>query len=247
MIRLIPCLQLIDGALVKTKKFSNPAYIGDPVNTVRIFNDLEADELCFLDIRAAVNNKETDYNLLKQIADECFMPLSYGGGVKDINTASKIFRAGVEKIVINSGALLQPSLITTIAKEYGSQAVIVGIDVKKNLLGNYNVMYHSATEKTTRHPVQWAREAADLGAGEILLTSVDREGTWSGFDINLINLIATNVSVPVIAHGGAASINDIEKLSTNTSASAAACGSMFVYQKKGMGVLINFPSRSLRS
>ena len=243
MARLIPCLQLLDGTLVKTKKFSKPSYIGDPVNTVRIFNHLEADELCFLDIRATVNKKDPDYKLLQQIADECFMPLSYGGGVKDVQTAARIFRIGVEKVVVNSGALQQPSLITSIAREFGSQAVIVGIDVKRNLFGQYHVMSHSATKKTSKDPVAWARQAVDLGAGEILLTCVDREGTWTGFDTELIKQIADAVGVPVIAHGGAATMRDVDMVTSQAHASAVACGNMFVYQKQGMGVLINFPNK----
>jgi len=239
--RIIPCLQLLNDRLVKTIKFSHPQYIGDPVNTVRIFNELEVDELCFLNIRATVEQKEPDYNLLQQIADECFMPLSYGGGIKNIQQAKKIIRSGFEKIILNTSALQHPQLIKEFADHFGSQAVVVSIDVKKSILGNYTVMSHSGSKKTGKDPVQWATEVEQSGAGEILLTSIDKEGTWNGFDTSLVKKITNAVSVPVVAHGGAGKPEHINELLQQAPVSAVALGSMLVFQQKGMGVLINFP------
>ena len=246
-IRVIPCLQLLDDGLVKTTRFENPKYIGDPVNTVRIFNELEVDELCFLDIRATVQRREPGFPLLQQIADECFMPLSYGGGIATPEQARKVFRCGFEKIIIGSAAFQNPDLVRQLSELYGSQAVIVAIDVKKNLLGHYMVMSHSATGKTGKKLVEWAQQLAELGAGEILLTSVNNEGTWKGFDVELINTVSRAVPVPVIAHGGAGSAEDFGEVAQSTQAGAVAAGSFFVYQKKGMGVLINFPKEKIEA
>jgi len=244
--RIIPSLQLLNERLVKTIKFGHPQYIGDPVNTVRIFNELEVDELCFLDISATLEKKEPHYFLLQQIANECFMPLSYGGGITGIEQAKKIIRSGFEKIILNTAALQHPHLIKEFAEQLGSQAVVLSIDVKKNLLGKYIVMSHSGTKKTEKEPAQWAMEAQELGAGEILLTSIDREGTWNGFDIALAKKVMDSVSIPVIAQGGAGSPEDIHTLLQAAPVSAVALGSMLVFQKKGMGVLINFPKEKIQ-
>jgi len=188
--RIIPCLQLIDQALVKTVKFVKYSYIGDPVNTVRIFNELEVDELCFLDIRATVERRLPNLKILTEIANECFMPLSYGGGVRDINVAMKILSIGFEKIVINSAAIENPKLITELAKRSGSQSVIVSIDVKKSLLDGYSVFSHDGTLNTKLNPEEWAKQAEEAGAGELLITSMDKDGTWKGFDIDIIQKIS---------------------------------------------------------
>ena len=241
--RVIPCLQLIGDSLVKTVKFSNYGYIGDPVNTVRIFNELEVDELCFLDIRATVDGRSPALAILKQISDECFMPLSYGGGVKDFSVAKQILSIGFEKIVINTEAYKNPSLLTQLAEHFGAQAVIGSIDVKKNIWGKYQVFVNDGTEKTSLDPVEWAQKMQSLGAGEILLTSIDRDGTWMGFDVELTKKVAESVSIPVIANGGAGSIAHIREVVKNGHASAVSLGSMVVYQKKEMGVLVNFPDK----
>lgn len=241
--RVIPCLQLIDQALVKTVKFGKYNYIGDPVNTVRIFNELEVDELCFLDIRATIEKRQPNIKILKEIANECFMPLSYGGGIRDVETALKILSIVFEKIVINTSAVENPELITEIARHSGNQSVIVSIDVKKSFNGNYAVYSHDGSVKTRLNPIEWAKKAESIGAGELLLTSIDRDGTWKGFDLEVIKKITSAVSIPVIANGGAGSINDIRKVVKEANASAVALGSMVVYQQKGMGVLINFPDR----
>ena len=241
--RVIPCLQLIGESLVKTVRFGSYSYIGDPVNTVRIFNELEVDELCFLDIRASLENRNPNLEILSQIADECFMPLSYGGGIRDFETAQKILSIGFEKVVLNTAAAKNPMLINKIAEHFGSQAVIGSLDVKKNLFGKYQVHIKDGTEKLDKSPVEWSRELQNAGAGEILLTSMDRDGTWSGYDTELIKSITQNVNVPVIASGGAGSIDDIISAVQDGGASAAALGSMVVYQAKGMGVLVNFPDK----
>jgi imidazole glycerol-phosphate synthase subunit HisF len=242
--RVIPCLQLIGDSLVKTVKFGNHGYIGDPVNTVRIFNELEVDELCFLDIRATVENRPPNLSILKHISDECFMPLSYGGGVKDFVVAKEILSIGFEKIVVNTEAYRNPSLLSKLADHFGAQAVIGSIDVKKNLWGKYQVFVKDGTEKTSLDPVEWAQKMQSHGAGELLLTSMDRDGTWTGFDVELTKKVAEAVSIPVIANGGAGNIAHIRDVVKNGHASAVSLGSMVVYQKKEMGVLVNFPDKA---
>lgn len=242
--RIIPALLLQNESLVKTVKFSKPGYIGDPINTVRIFNELEVDELVFLDITATNEKRDPNFKILSEIANECFMPLGYGGGITSLDQARKIFSIGFEKIVLNTAAHLNKDLITEIAEVYGNQAVIVSIDVKKNLWGNYEVWSYAGKKNTKKNPVAWAVEVEGLGAGEILLTSIDKEGTWLGFDINLVKKITEAVSIPVIAHGGAGSIDHISQVVKLANASAVALGSMVVYQQKGYGVLVNFPDKT---
>jgi len=241
--RVIPCLQLIGDSLVKTVKFKDPSYIGDPINTVRIFNELEVDELCFLDIRATAENRTPNMEILQQIANECFMPLSYGGGIRDIETAKKIMSTGFEKVVINTQAFHNPGLITALSDHFGAQAVIASIDVKKNIWGKYHVHIADGAQKTDADVVAYAMQLQEAGAGEILLTSMDRDGTWSGFDIELTKKVAQAISIPLIANGGAGGIGHIEEAIKKGCASAVALGSMVVYQQKGMGVLVNFPDK----
>lgn len=241
--RVIPCLLLKNDGLVKTVQFKNSAYVGDPINTVRIFNEKEVDELIFLDIQASPLNKEPDFKLLAEIADECFMPLAYGGGLRNIEQVKRLFNIGIEKVSVNSYAHENPAFITEIANLYGSQAVIASIDVKKNFWKKAEVVSSSASKKHKYTPVEWAKELVERGAGEILLTSVDKEGTWDGYDLDLIKSITSVVDIPVIAHGGAGSLDDFSKAKKTANASAMGVGSMVVYQKKDMGVLINFPDR----
>ncbi|PKN52253.1 MAG: imidazole glycerol phosphate synthase subunit HisF [Deltaproteobacteria bacterium HGW-Deltaproteobacteria-13] len=242
-IRIIPCLLLRNESLVKTVQFNKFGYIGDPANTCRIFNELEVDELTFLDITASREKRTPNFKILEEIANECFMPLSYGGGIRDIKTAEKIFQTGFEKIILNSYPFENPEIITDLAKAFGSQSVIVAIDVKKSLLGGYHVYSLSGTVNRKRHPVEWAKEVAMRGAGEILLTSIDREGTWKGFDIELTADVAQAVKIPVIANGGAGNVVHIGDVVKKGHASAVALGSMVVYQGKDLGVLVNFPDR----
>ncbi len=243
--RVIPCLLLRGKSLVKTIKFKNFSYIGDPVNTCRIFNELEVDELCFLDITASRQGHEPNCNLLKDIANECFMPLSYGGGVNSVAMAERLFSLGFEKVVLNTSALVNPSLITELAKRFGNQSVIVAIDVKKGFWGKYECFGKSGTSRYKISPVEWAKQVEEYGAGEVLLTSIEREGTWEGFDVDLVRQVSDAVSIPVIANGGAGNVAHIGDIVKQGHASAVALGSMVVYQKKDMGVLVNFPDEDV--
>ena len=244
-LRVIPCLQLMEERLVKTTQFKQPRYIGDPINTVRIFNELEVDELCFLDIRATLENREPAYELLQQISDECFMPLAYGGGINSLQKAQTIFRCGFEKVVINTAAVHNSSFITELADHFGSQSIVAAIDVTKNLLGQYSVAASSGTERVKKDPLSLAIEMQEAGAGEILLTAIHREGTWKGFDVPMIKTIASHVDIPVIAHGGGGSIEHISEVVKQTQAGAVALGSLLIYQQKDRGILVNFPKEKI--
>lgn len=245
--RIIPILLLRNESLVKTERFGRFQYIGDPCNTVRIFNELEVDELAFVDITASREGRSPNLSVLADIADECFMPLSYGGGIRSFEHAQSVFQIGFEKVILNSHAQANPKLITDIARAYGSQAVVVSIDVRRNMFGNHKVATYGGKKRTRRCPVEWAKEAEECGAGEVLLTSIDREGTWQGLDNDLIASVTREVSIPVIAQGGAGTVGHIADAVKIGGASAVALGSMVVFQKKGMGVLVNFPdARSLR-
>jgi len=243
--RIIPTLLLRNESLVKTVRFGNFNYIGDPCNTVRIFNELEVDELLFLDIAASRENRSINLNLLSNIANECFMPIGYGGGIRTLDDAKSIFDIGFEKIVINTSAIEKPTLITEISRHYGSQALIVSMDVKIGFWRNPTVRTISGKKNMYQNPIEWAKEIEKRGAGEILLTSIDREGTWKGFDLDLVKSVTNEVSIPVIAHGGAGSIEHICEVVKHSGASAVALGSMVVFQKKGMGVLVNFPNKKI--
>lgn len=242
-IRIIPCLLLQNKSLVKTVKFKNPAYIGDPINTVRIFNQMEVDELIFLDITATASHKQPDFDLIENIASECFMPVCYGGGIRDTVTMQKIYKAGIEKIAINTYALENPEFLKMAAELFGSQSVILSVDVKKNFFGKYEILYRGHKKIVKKELVEYVLEAEELGVGEILLTSVDRDGSWSGYDLELIKNLTEKISVPLIACGGAGKLQDFYDAVVKAGASAVAAGSMFVYQGKDLGVLINYPSR----
>jgi cyclase len=239
--RVIPCLLLQDGGLVKTQRFRRPRYVGDPINAVRIFNDKYVDELVFLDIDASRTGAEPNYDLIGRIAGECFMPLCYGGGIRTLEQARRIVAAGVEKIAVNSMAIEQPDLLTALSRELGASSVVAAIDVKRDWFGRDRV-YHPGRRRLTRlDPVAHARAAVAAGAGEIFLNSVDRDGTGAGFDQALIARIAAAVNVPVIACGGAAGLEDM-RAAVRSGASAAAAGSMFVFYGPHRAVLINYPA-----
>ena len=240
--RIIPCLQIDRGRLVKTTKFKNPAYLGDPVNAVRIFNQKEVDEVLIIDIRASLSKTPPPFEIIETIASECFMPMSYGGGIRNLDDMHALFRLGVEKIVINSAAFTDPMLIRKAAERFGSQAIVFGIDVGRDYFGRYRTFCTSGRRSTGYAPDALARKAQELGAGEILLTSIDREGTWRGYDIDLVKSVTSQVNLPVIACGGAGSNKDLASVIREGNASGAAAGSFFVYQSQGMGVLIKFPS-----
>lgn len=244
-VRVIPCLQLVGQNLVKSVRFKKPSYIGDFVNTARIFNELEVDEMCVLGIRKTLDSNEPDFKILEELANECFMPLSYGGGIDSFEIGKKILTMGYEKLVINSHNFKDLALVGELSKHFGRQSVIGAIDVKKNWRGKKQVMSRSGTERTGHDAVSWAQKLEEAGVGEILLTSVDHEGTWEGFDFELVSKVSEAVSVPVIAHGGAGKVDHLGTVVKDCGASAVALGSMVVYQKKGMGVLVNFPDRQL--
>jgi imidazole glycerol-phosphate synthase subunit HisF len=242
--RIIPCLLLKNESLVKTIKFKKYNYIGDPVNTVRIFNELEVDELMFLDIFASKEGGNINFDLLRDIANECFMPLSYGGNIRSLDDAKLIFEIGFEKVVINSSAFNNLKLIKDISKYFGVQSVVGSIDVKKNFIGRQKVYSHHGRKKQNKDIVEWAKQLENVGVGELLITSIDREGSWDGYEIELMRNITNSVQVPVIAHGGCGKVEDIGEAVKKANVSACAVGSMVVYQKKGMGVLINFPDKN---
>ena len=241
--RVIPCLLLRNRALVKTIKFKHPCYVGDPINTVRIYNEKEVDELIFLDITATPNGQEPPYELIAEIASECFMPFTYGGGVRRLDQMKRIFSLGVEKVAINSHAAAHPAFIREAADAFGSQSIVVSIDVKKKRFGGYGVYTRGGAQSIKRDPVDYAVELERIGAGEILLTSIDRDGTMDGYDIALIKRVSSAVGIPLIACGGAGCLEDFREAVQQGGASAVAAGSMVVYQGKHRAVLINFPTR----
>lgn len=245
--RLIPCLQVRNGSLVKTRQFGKFSYIGDPANTCRIFNECEVDELAVVDITATLDGRGPDFELLQELAEECFMPVAYGGGITTANEAEKILRLGMEKVIIGSESYRNPALLTDIARAFGTQCLVAAIDIKKPLFRSARCYARSGRTLTRWTPVEWAQQVEQLGAGEILLTSIDREGTWAGFDLELIRSITSSVSIPVIAHGGAGSLADVRAAIYDAGASAVGLGNMVVFQKKDMGVLVNFPGTHLAS
>jgi cyclase len=232
-----------NGALVKTVRFKEPTYVGDPVNAVRIFNQKEVDELVLLDIEATTQSRGIDYETLEKVVSECFMPICYGGGVNTLEDMSKLFNLGIEKISLGAASFLNPNLIKEAAREFGNQAIVVSLDVKKGLLGGYSVRTNQGTKDSRLDPIKAAKKVEELGAGEILLNSIDRDGTWGGFDLKLIRDVTNAVGLPVIATGGAGSLKDVRSAVMEGGASAVAIGSMAVFQGKDLGVLIKFPSR----
>jgi len=241
--RIMPCLLVNNGRLVKTVKFKKPQYIGDPVNAIKIYNEKEVDELIVVDISATKEKRGPNFDLVKRIADECFMPLCYGGGIDSVIQMRKLFKLGIEKVALNSHAFNNVELIRSAANEFGNQSIIASIDVRKNALNKYKIYTHSGSKLHLTRPQEYAKIVEDNGAGEILLNSINRDGTWDGFDIELIRNISESVSIPVIAVGGAGSLEHIKEAILLGKASATAIGSMAVFQGKNLGVLINFPTR----
>jgi len=242
--RVIPTLLLRGAGLVKTTRFRNPVYVGDPINAIRIFNEKEVDELVLLDITASLANKGPAFTTIENIAGECFMPVAYGGGIRSVDEIRRILSAGIEKVVINRAALVNPQLVRDAVSEFGSQAIVVSIDVKRKWLGSYEVYRDGGSRPAGHEPVSYARQMQDLGAGEILLTSIDRDGTMKGYDIELIAKITSAVSIPVIAAGGAGSIADFGLASKQGGAAAVAAGAIFVFQGPHRAVLITYPSQT---
>tara|TARA_Y100001934_G_scaffold169101_1_gene201015 strand:- start:4466 stop:5245 length:780 start_codon:yes stop_codon:yes gene_type:complete len=242
--RVIPTLLLRDNGLVKGMNFKNHKYVGDPINAVKIFNEKEVDEIVFLDISATPSRREPNFNLIKDIASEAFMPFGYGGGVTTTGQIEKLFNLGVEKVIINSSAHSNPELIREASQVAGSQSIVVSIDVKKTLLGKYEVYTENATCGTKMPPLDYARRMEDLGAGEIILCSIANEGTGKGYDLKLLNLVCSAVDVPVVALGGCGQLKDMADAVQIGSASAVAAGNLFVFHGKLKAVLITYPKYS---
>jgi len=242
--RIIPCLLLRNNGLVKTTKFKDSVYIGDPINTIKLFNEKEVDEIFFLDIDATKFKKEPSYELIHNLASECFMPFAYGGGIYSLQQIEKIIKSGAEKIIINSHAFLKKSFVREAVQQFGSSTIAVSIDVKKEFFKGNIVYIKGGTQSTGKNPVDYAREMENEGAGEILINSIDRDGVMEGYDIELIKSISNSVRIPIIACGGAGKLSDFRSAVKEGGASAAAAGSFFVFQGKRRAVLITYPSYS---
>ena len=240
--RVIPALLLKGQGLVKTVKFKEPKYLGDPINIVRIFNDKEVDELVLLDITATPEKRGPQFDLLKNIASEAFIPLAYGGGIRSMDDVKKLLSIGIEKLIMNTSAMETPSLVREVADHAGSQAAVVSMDVKKGLLSKYEVFTHCGQKKTGLDPVKHAVEMERMGVGEIIINSINRDGTMQGYDIDLVRKVADAVRVPVVACGGAGNLSHVSEVIKQGHASAAAAGSIFVFQGPLRGVLISYPT-----
>jgi cyclase len=241
--RIIPSLLMRDKGLVKTVNFKDSKYIGDPINAVRIFNEKEVDELVFFDIDATVQNQEPDYGLIEKIANQCRMPLCYGGGVRTVEQAHRIFSLGVEKIALSSAVIQNPELIVQIADRVGSQSVVVVLDIKKKLFGGYEIYIHNGKISTGIDPLKFVQKIEKYGAGEIIINSIDQDGRMNGYDINLIDKISANISIPLTVLGGAGSLADIEKIIEKYGVIGVGAGSFFVFKGPYKAVLINYPSK----
>jgi cyclase len=240
--RVIPCLLLDGGGLVKTTRFDKPIYLGDPINIVKIFNDKEVDEIMVCDRRATVNGRGPAFHRIEEIASECFMPLGYAGGIRSIEDMRRLFNIGIEKVAINSYAVENPSFVREASEEFGGQSVLVSIDVKRHLFGKYEVLTHGGKKRTGLDPVCFARQMEEMGAGEIVLTSIDADGTMHGYDTTLIRRVADAVGIPVIGCGGARHLTDAVSAIRDGGGSAAGAASMFVFNGRNRAVLISYPS-----
>jgi cyclase len=241
--RIIPCLLYDGSGLVKTIKFKNPSYVGDPINAIKIYNEKEVDELIIIDINATKQKRKPNFEKIADMASEAFMPFAYGGGVKTFDDFARLYKIGVEKIIVNSLIQEHPEVIKKVIEHYGAQAVVACIDFKKPLFGT-KAPYSYIGHKIKFNLMDYAKYLAnDLGVGELMLYSVDKDGTWEGYDVEVIEQLLNAVEIPIIACGGCGSVDDLKQILYKTNANAAAIGSMAVYSKKGMGVLINFPNR----
>lgn len=239
--RVIPVLGINKNRLVKTVKFKDPNYLGDPLNAIRIFNQKMVDEIAIIDIRASKDNSSLDFDLIENMAEECFSPLAYGGGIKTYDDASRLFSIGVEKIILNSAAFSTPKLIEDVSKKFGSQSIVVSMDVKKSFIGGYKLRTHSGTQKVKGSIDHWLKIFIDHGVGEILLHDIDREGSFSGYNSDLIQLISKEINVPMIALGGARNFEDM-RTAIKYGAQAVSAASFFVYRNNNPeSILIDYP------
>jgi cyclase len=245
--RIIPCLLVRDKGLVKTVRFKDGKYVGDPINAVKIFNEKEVDELVVMDINATRDGAVPDYKMIQNLAAECRMPLCYGGGVKTVEQARTIIGLGVEKVAISSAAVQNPELIADIASELGSQSVVVVLDTKKRLIGaRWSTYTHNGTLDTGLCPIEFARKAEDLGAGEVLINAIDHDGVMKGYDLALAEHVRQAITVPLTVLGGAGSMSDIEALLGRFGIVGASAGSLFVFKGPYKAVLINYPTKAER-
>lgn len=241
--RIIPCLLVHNKGLIKTTRFKDPKYVGDPINAVKIFNEKEVDELIVLDIDASRYNKEPDYKMIENLAVECRMPFCYGGGIKTLAQVQQIFSLGVEKIAVSSVAIENPHIISEMAERVGNQSVVVVLDVKKKTLSSkYELYIHNGTKPTGIDPISFASEMQKLGAGEIVINSIDQDGVMKGYDMNLINKIRDTVNIPITVMGGAGTMEDIGNIIQQHGIIGVAAGSLFVFKGKYRAVLINYPT-----
>lgn len=241
--RIIPVLLLKDLAIVKSVQFKNYKYIGDPINAVRIFNDLDADELVFLDITASRTNRLISLDFVRAIGEECQMPFCVGGGIKTLEDIKALIAAGAEKVVLNTSAGRDPDFVRTASDEFGSSTIVVCVDVKRTFFNGERAWIHGGSRATRFSPLEFAKLMEDKGAGELIVQSIERDGTMQGYDINLIRSISQAVSIPVVALGGAGRIEDLVDAYQNGFVNGLAAGSLFVYQDKRRGVLINYPEK----
>ena len=241
--RITPCLLVQNGGLVKTLKFGSPKYVGDPINAVKIFNEKEVDEIIVVDIDATVLNRAPNYELIKNLAVECRMPLCYGGGVKSVEQVDRIIGLGVEKVAMSAAVIDNPELVSRAAEVVGGQSVVVVMDVKKQRFGGkYEVMTHNGRKKTGENPIDFARKVESLGAGEIVINAIDQDGVMKGYDLDLIRSVRESISLPITAIGGAGSLADIGDLIESFGVIGAAAGSLFVFKGVYRAVLINYPN-----
>ncbi len=243
--RIIPCLLVHNRGLVKTVKFKDPKYVGDPINAVKIFNEKEVDELIVVDIDASAHKNEPDYKMIENLAVECRMPLCYGGGIKTVEQAQRIFSLGVEKIAISSVAIENPSIVTDMAMRVGNQSVVVVLDVrKKSFSGKYEIWTYNGTKNTGLNPVEFAQEMEKRGAGEIVLNSIDADGEMKGYDLSIIQKVRDVINIPMTVLGGAGTLEDIGEIIRQYGIIGAAAGSLFVFKGKYRAVLISYPNKT---
>jgi len=241
--RIIPCLLINNKSLVKTMRFKDSKYVGDPINAVRIFNEKKVDELIVLDIDATREGREPNYGLIENLASECRMPLCYGGGIKNMQQAQRIFGLGVEKIAVSSIAVKNPNIITEMASRVGNQSVVVVLDVKKKVLSsNYELFTHNGSKGTGVDPVKFALQMERAGAGELVINSIDRDGLMNGYDHTIIDRIMEVLDIPITVMGGAGTLEDIGVIVRKHGIIGAAAGSLFVFKGKFRAVLINYPT-----
>lgn len=243
--RVIPVLLLINDGLYKTIRFKDPRYIGDPINAVKLFNEKEVDELVLFDITSSDKNAPPNFDLIHTIATECFMPICYGGGIRSLEDASKLFRIGVEKISINTAGIKDPEFIQKLSQKFGKSSIVVTIDIKKDILGNYFVYTNRGKKNTGIKIDEWVKKVESLGAGEIIINNIDKDGTMTGYDIKLLKTISNISHIPIVACGGAGKLDDLRTAVVDGGVSAAAAGSLFVYWGTKKGVLINYPEREV--